>query len=132
MANNNDEPVELDQVDAFLATVASGAQGVTIRRQGSLAAEEPLPDPLITYWVNSTEDHAHYDNAAFGCVWDFDVNVYGRDPSTVYSTMDGIRTALLAAGYVIDGKGSDTTSDEADIVGRTISAQYLEIEKQTT
>ena len=120
---------QTDQIDKFLRTVQTAAgSGVPVRRQGSLTETEPFPSLLVTYWVNSTETHAHYSDAAYGTQWSFDVNVYGRDPGTVYSTLESIRIALLSAGYAITGKGYDTTSDEPEIVGRTLEALFLEIE----
>lgn len=97
-----------------------------IREQGTLAPNKAYPARFFTFWNTSTQDSKHYDNAAIGCVWEFDVNFYSMDRMDVFSTLEAAREALLQAGWKIDGKGHAVASDNTTHTGRGFTAVYLE------
>jgi hypothetical protein len=96
-------------------------------RQGSMSDEDEYPETFITFWNNASDDHAYYDNSDYGTRWDFNVYVYSSDPSTTYTLLASIRSALKAADWVVPSKGTDATSDEPTHTGRTIECFYLEV-----
>ena len=100
---------------------------VPVYRQGSMSADAEYPETFITFWNNSSDDHAHYDNNEYGTSWNFNVYVYSADPSTTYSLLADIRTAAKAAGWIPTSNGYDVQSDEATHTGRGIELLYLQI-----
>lgn len=100
---------------------------VPVYRQGSMSNDTAYPQTFVTFWNNDSPDHAHYDNDEYGTEWDFNVYVYSSDPSTVYSLLADIRTALKNAGWIPTSKGFDVASDETTHIGRGIEVLYLEI-----
>lgn len=100
--------------------------GYPVFRQGSLGKDMAYPDTFFTFWSTDTEDHSHYDNAEYGTVWDFDVNVYSNDPDLTYSKLLEARTALKNDGWIISGKGYDVASDEPTHTGRGMEVTFLE------
>lgn len=102
------------------------AYDVPVYRQGSMSDGDIYPETFITFWNDGSPDHAHYDNDNYGTAWQYTVNVYSSDPAVPYSMMDSIRTALKAAGWIVDGRGYDTPSDEATHTGRGVVCYYLE------
>lgn len=102
--------------------------GYPVRLQGSLAEDEKYPETFFTFWNNSSDDGAHYDNSAINYVWSFDVNLYSVDPALVYSKLEEARTALKNAGFIVSGKGYTIASDEPTHTGRGITALIIEHE----
>ena len=101
--------------------------GVPVYRQGSMEAEATYPETFITFWGNDSPDHSHYDNGEYGTEWDFSVNVYSSDPSSTYSLLSGIRSALKENGWIPASKGFDVQSDEPTHTGRGIEVYYLQV-----
>lgn len=100
---------------------------VPVYRQGAMSADAAYPETFITFWNNSSPDHAHYDNDEYGTEWNFNVYVYSSDPSAAYSLLSQIRSAVKNAGWIPTSKGFDVPSDEATHIGRGIEILYLEI-----
>lgn len=115
-----------DNLITILEGLTEPAGTYPVFRQGSLTEEQPYPDTFFTFWNVNSEDHAHYDNAEYGTRWEFDVNVYSRDPSKTYSLLDEARAALKAAGWIISGRGYDVPTDEPTHTGRGMGALFLE------
>ena len=104
---------------------------VPVYRQGSMSGDAAYPVTFITFWNPASPDHAHYDNDEYGTEWVFNVYVFSSDPSTAYSLLSQIRTALKEAGWIPTSHGYDVSSDEATHIGRGIEVQYLEIPSPT-
>lgn len=104
---------------------------VPVFRQGSLSDDDAYPDEFFTYWNSYTEDHSHFDNEDYGYVWTFDVNFYSTDPDRTYSIIESVAALLKNNGFIVSGKGMDIMSDEPSHTGRSIEAEYLEIEGAT-
>ena len=99
--------------------------GVPVRKQGSLAPNEPYPDTFITFWGSNEDEHSAYDNDTLLAVESFDVNVYSNDPTTLYSLITQARAAFKAAGWQTPDRGHDIASDEPSHRGRGISVTYI-------
>ena len=80
---------------------------VPVYRQGSMSGDAAYPVTFITFWNPASPDHAHYDNDEYGTEWVFNVYVFSSDPSTAYSLLSQIRTALKEAGWVPTSHGYD-------------------------
>ena len=99
--------------------------GYPVMRQGSLAADKAYPDTFFTFW-NSTEDgQSFYDNDTASVVYDFDVNVYSRNPDVAYNLLAAARKLLKENGWITATRGYDVPSDEITHVGRGMNVQYL-------
>jgi len=94
--------------------------------QGSLSVDATYPDSFFTFWNNATSDDAFYDNTETETIWDFDLNFYSNDPVSVNSVLVQAKTALKAAGFIVDGSGYDVISDEPTHTGRGINLLFIE------
>lgn len=103
-----------------------------IHEQGTLAPDAPYPDRFFTFWNPASDANKHYDNEAFGYVWEFDVNFYSTDPDDVYDTIDAARRLLLRNGWRVGGLGHSVASDHHTHTGRGFTASYLQIRKEIT
>lgn len=92
-------------------------EGKTLLLQGSLNPSEAYPDTFVTFWTNSTDDNAHFENKTHSIDWAFSVILYSNDPAIVNTKPDEIRAALKAAGFIPQGKGYDIPSDETTHTG---------------
>lgn len=111
-------------IDKLIEILEALAQEVF--EQGSMAAEATYPERFYTYWNTSSADHKHYDNTTYGYTWAVEVNAYAQNPDVVTSMLEQARTALLAAGWKINGKGHSVASDDPNYSGRGFTAIYLE------
>ncbi len=100
--------------------------GYPVRLQGSLAPGEAYPDNFFTIWNASTADGNHYDNGAIWYTWTFSIYFFSTDPGAVLSITESAIRKLKAAGWIIDGKGTDAPSDEITHTGRTFTATFIE------
>ena len=91
--------------------------GFPVFLQGTLNPAEAYPKTFITFWTNSTDDNAHFDNNTVSVDWSFSVILYSDDPEIVNTKPDEIRAALKAAGFIQQGKGFDVPSDEPTHTG---------------
>lgn len=110
--------------DKFRETVS--ALGYPIMRQGSLSESEEYPGSFFTFWNNSADGAAYYDNSESQTIWDFDLNFYSVDPELTYSILLDAKEALKKAGFVVAGKGYDVPSDEVTHTGRGMNVLFLE------
>lgn len=99
-----------------------------VKLQGSIGEKEQYPDSFFTFWNNSTDDGAHYDNDAISYIWNFDVNFYSVDPDLVNGILLQAKALLKKNGFIVGGKGYDVASDEPTHTGRGINV--LKIERQ--
>lgn len=95
--------------------------------QGTLAENEQYPESFITFWTDYTDDNSHYDNAVHSINWSFTVIFYSSNPALVLSKPAEIRTALKAAGFIPQGRGNDTPSDQPSHTGWAMDFIYTEI-----
>lgn len=98
--------------------------------QGSLLPAEPYPDTFFTFWNDSTEDQAFYDNDEHKCIWSFSVNLYSTSPETVNTILLSVKSLLKQNGWIVLGKGYDVPSDEQSHTGRGIDVIYIEREEK--
>lgn len=103
-------------------------EGETLFLHGTMNPDKVYPETFVTFWTDSTDDNAHYDNKATAVDWAFSVILYSANPATVNTKPDEIRAALKAAGFIPQGKGSDAPSDEPTHTGWAmdyITTEYL-------
>lgn len=113
-----------DIKDTLIATLQTLKYPVFL--QGSMSSDAVYPASFFTIWNNSTDDLNHYDNDTIAYTWDFDVNFYSNDPDLVNTVLLTSKTALKAAGFIIDGKGHDLPTDVITHTGRGMSVLYRE------
>ena len=92
-------------------------EGKTLLLHGTLKPDEAYPETFGTFWTDSTEDNAHYDNKATSTDWAFSVILYSANPEIVNTKPNEIRAALKAVGFIPQGKGQDAPSDEPTHTG---------------
>lgn len=85
--------------------------------QGTMNPDEEYPSDFVTFWTPSTDDAAHFDNAAVAVEWTFYVVYYSSDPYQVNTKPFAIAADLKAAGFVQRGRGYDILSDETTHTG---------------
>lgn len=91
--------------------------GYPVFLQGTLNPVEAYPNTFITFFTDSTDDGAHFDNKTNSVAWAFSVILYSANPEIVNTKPDEIRAALKAAGFIPQGKGNDVLSDEPTHTG---------------
>ena len=105
------------------------ALGYPVYLQGTLAEGEAYPDSFITFFTTYSTDAAHYDNAAHGVAWSYQVAFYSVDPALVESVPKLIRAALVAVGFIPQGRGYDLLSDDPAHTGWVAEYDFLEMEE---
>ena len=110
--------------DLLIQTLS--AFGYPVRLQGSFLPDEPYPDDFFTFWNNTTEDTAFYDNEESQTVWDFDLNFYSNSPELVNSILLETKRLLKSVGFIPNGSGYDVLSDEVTHTGRGINLLYIQ------
>lgn len=100
---------------------------VPVYKQGSMSNNEFYPETFITFWNSDSPDHSHYDNVRYGTAWNYTVNVFSSDPAKVPQILSELETALIEAGWIPQGRGYDTTSDQPSHTGRGLDIKYLEV-----
>lgn len=95
--------------------------------QGTLSQDAAYPESFITFWTNYTDDNSHFDDDVFSVDWNFSVNYYSSDPTSVNTVPAQISAALKAIGFIPQGKGNDLPSDRPTHTGWTIDFIYTEI-----
>lgn len=102
--------------------------GLPIFLQGSLNKNSAYPSSFFTYWNDTTEDNAHYDNDAIAFNWQFTIYYYTQNENA--AQMDGvflqIRNLFKQNGWIMTGVGYDVPSDEPTHVGRAIDVYYIQ------
>ena len=96
---------------------AGFVEGKTLFLQGALNSSEVYPNTFVTFWTDSTDDNAHFENETHSIDWSFSVILYSNDPAIVNTKSDEIRAVLKAAGFIPQGKGFDIPSDEPTHTG---------------
>lgn len=102
------------------------ATGFEYARQGSYAPEATLPESFLTFWNDRTSEGQFYDNGHHLVIWRWQVYFYTRDPSLMYSVMDGIIASAREAGFVPEGRAGDIDAQEPGYVARTVRLNYPE------
>ena len=97
--------------------------------QGTLSEDEAYPDEFITFFINITEDNAHYDNSVHSIDWTFSAIYYSNDPADVdpEEKPKEIIAACKQAGFIPQGKGNDTPSDRPTHTGWAMNFIATEI-----
>lgn len=94
--------------------------------QGSLSKEDAYPDAFFTFWNNDTTDDAFFDNSETQTIWDFDLNFYSNDPTSVNTVLLTAKQLLKGVGFIPSGSGYDVLSDEPTHTGRGMNILFIE------
>lgn len=121
MAN---EIVDVKQL--LITTLNTQYKDYPVFLQGSMAEDDVYPAHFFTFWNNSTTDSAFYDNTETETIWNFDLNFYSNDPTTVNTVLVTAKSALKRAGFIVNGAGYDVISDEPSHTGRGINLFYIQ------
>lgn len=100
------------------------AFGYPVRQQGSLAPHKRYPPAFFTFWNDSSDGAAFYDNGPRAHEWEFTVYFYAEDADLVETTTEAAINTLRAAGWYIDGAGYDVASGDISYTGRAFDCVY--------
>lgn len=79
--------------------------------QGTMTENEPYPESFVTFSCGGSEEK-FFDGKVVETVWSFSVIFYTCDPLLLSTEPEKIRNALIAEGFIPQGKGMDILSDE--------------------
>lgn len=113
-------------VKGLLISTLTEAFDLPVILQGSLSIEDAYPDAFFTFWNNYSNDDAFFDNTESETIWNFDLNYYSNDPSSVNSVLLEAKQLLKAVGFIPDGSGHDVLSDEPTHTGRGMTLLFIE------
>lgn len=113
-------------VKQLLIDTLDDQYGWPVYVQGSLSNDDDYPASFFTFWNNSTEDSAFYNNTEHDTIWNFDLNFYSNDPSLVNVVLLEAKQLMKAVGFIPDGSGYDVLSDEPTHTGRGMNLIYIE------
>lgn len=102
--------------------------GYPVIRQGSLSQNDDYDPTFFTFWNNGEHEQSAYDNLTASVIYDFEVNVYADDPTTVYDLLKQARTLLKSKGWIIVDRGYDVASDVDTHTGRGMNVIFLKNE----
>ena len=119
--------MEMEVEDLLIETLATF--GYPVRLQGSLLENEPYPNDFFTFWNDSSNSQAFYNNNENAIVYEYSVNFYSTDSSKVYSVLREAKSKLKKAGFIITGDGYSIASDEITHDGRGIDVIYMKYPK---
>lgn len=110
--------------ELFIETIEQ--LGYPVFLQGSLQKDEAYPASFFTFWNNSVDGDAFYDNDEHAYTWNFDLNFYSNNPELVNIKLLEAKALLKQNGFIVSGKGYDVASDEIGWTGRGINVLKLE------
>ena len=98
--------------------------------QGTLNPEEEYPDEFITFFVETSELGAFYNDNPFRADLYFAVMFYSTDPTEVATVPQEIAAALKAVGFIPENVGNDVMSDVSTHTGWAMDLIYPYYENQ--
>lgn len=98
--------------------------GYPVFLQGSLGENDPFPPAFFTFYINDSADIS-FDNKDDYCTYQMQVIFYANDPILVESIAEQSRTALKAAGFIPNGRGTDIPSEEPTHTGWVCEYSYI-------
>lgn len=101
--------------------------GYPVFLQGSLLSDQKYPESFFTYWNDSSDGSAFYDDNENSIAWSYSVNFYSVDPILVNTKLKELKPLLKKAGFIVGGAGYSVMSDEPTHTGRGITVNYLEV-----
>lgn len=102
--------------DTLIAILSQFCPG-KVYLQGTINENESYPETFLTFWTDYTEDRSHYDNDVTSIDWNFSVILYSSNPSNLGTIPGQIRAAMIAAGFIPQGRGNDIPSDVSTHTG---------------
>ena len=115
--------------DLLIETLATF--GYPVKLQGSLLENEPYPSDFFTFWNDSSNSQAFYDNNENAIIYEYSVNFYSVDSAKVYSVLREAKFKLKQVGFIVSGDGHSVASDESSHDGRGIDITYMKYPQST-
>lgn len=113
-------------VKLLLINTLKDEYDLPVIQQGSMSMDDEYPESFFTFWNNTTTDAAFYDDTETETIWDFDLNFYSDNPTSVNTMLLEAKTLLKGVGFIVDGSGYDVMSDEKTHTGRGINLLFIE------
>ncbi len=113
-------------VKQHLIDLLTNEFGYPVYLQNSLADDADLPETFFTFFNNETYDESFFDNLQHQTVWNFDLNVYSRNPEITNTILYSVKALLKQNGWLVDGVGYDLVSDDIEYTGRGIEIIFVE------
>lgn len=110
--------------DEFIGLIES--TGLPYWLMGEMPDEADYPPSFFAYLCEDAPFGEYYDNKPNATIWTFAVYFYSNDPRKVDSETKAFVDRLRAAGWTVDGAGTDAQSDEPTHTGRRIVAQKID------
>lgn len=101
--------------------------GYPVIMHGSMAEDEPYPGNFITFQLTGSPEQDFFDGNPFGTQWRFMVAFYTSNPELLSTMPKQIYSDLKAAGWIPQGKGYPTPSDESTHTGWVNEYYFLEV-----
>ena len=100
--------------------------GFPVYLQGSLDEETIYAESFFTYWNFETPEGQFYDNDSHSAIWGFWLYFYSSDPEKVETVPKQLISILRSNGVIVQGRGSDISSDVDTHTGRMITCYIVE------
>lgn len=113
----------METEDLLISTLSNLCHSV--RLQGSLLPDEPLPDHFFTFWNNASDSGGYFDNSETRLIYQYTVYFYSIDPEKVYAVLREAIAALKNVGFIISGDGHSINSGVATHDARAVSVQFI-------
>lgn len=104
-----------------------GKYGYDVILHGSMAEDESYPENFITFQITGSPEQDFFDGNPYGTQWRFMVAFYTSNPELLSTVPRQIYTDLKAAGWIPQGKGYITPSDEPTHTGWVNEYYFLEV-----
>lgn len=114
----------MNVIDLLITTLTT-AYKYPVFLQGTFSGDD-YPDNFFTYFVNESPDRQHYDNKADSWTWDITVIYYTKDAALLSTMPKQSREALQAVGFIPQGKGRNTFSDDPNFTGWATEFLFLD------
>lgn len=101
-----------------------GDLGYPVLLQGSLLPNDAYPASFFTFWNDSADGAAFYDDDENAIVWEYSLNFYSNDPEKTNTELIAAKNLLKQNGWSVYGAGYSVPSDEQTHTGRGITIKY--------
>ena len=92
--------------------------------QGTLNPDEQYPDKFVTFFINTSDLGAFYDDNPYRADLYFSVIFYSIDPIEVATIPQEILAALKSEGFIPEDVGNDVISDVQTHTGWAMDLIY--------
>lgn len=101
--------------------------GYPVILHGSMAKDEQFPENFITCQITGSPEQDFFDGVPHGTQWQAMVAFYTSNPELLSTMPRQIYADLKADGWIPQGKGYPTPSDEPSHTGWVNEYYFLEV-----